>query len=80
MIPIWKKSKNKISWGNIDGSVGNGINLQLTNGKLFGTYRIWDGSASDAYTDVVVSIELKSNNTLLFQMDDKIIEATKLKK
>lgn len=74
------KDKKKINWGNIDGSMGTGVNLQLLNGKLVGTYRLWEGSAPDAFSDITVSVELNSNNILLFKMGDELIEATKINK
>lgn len=70
------KSGSNINWGNLDGSKGNGENLEFTNGILVGKYRVWEGSA--AYSDIIINIELNSNNILLFKGDNGLLEATKI--
>jgi hypothetical protein len=67
----------KIYWGNFDGSSGKGIDLNLSENKLIGKYRIYEGSAADAYSDINVSIALIDKNNLIFKDGDKSFEVTK---
>lgn len=54
--------ENSISWETDDN-----VYPKLSNGKMQGKYRIWEGSAADAYSDIKFSIEFKTNNKLLFK-------------
>jgi len=72
------KNGNRINWGNMDGSVGNGEYLTFFNGSLEGKYRNYEGSAADAYTDIKINIGLNSNNILVFTIDNRVFEAIKV--
>ena len=58
---------NKMSWGNMDETVGNGVTLELLNESLVGKCRIFEGSAPDAYYDTNFNIGFKTGNILLFK-------------
>ena len=73
------KNGDKINWGNMDFSIGTGINLKFSSGKLVGKYRNWEGSAPDAYSDISIAIKLTSSGSLLFKSDYESFEATKIK-
>jgi hypothetical protein len=54
--------ENSIGWE----TEGN-VFAKLLNGKLEGKYRVWEGSAPDAYSDTKFSIELKTDKKILFK-------------
>ena len=83
------KSEQDIMW-ETDQGIGSDVYPKLLNDKLKGKYRIGEGSAPDAYTDVAFTVELKANNLLLYKSslknayksngnDNESFEATKIK-
>jgi hypothetical protein len=73
------KNGSKITWGNMDFSMGKGMQLKLVGSTLVGTYRDEEGSASDAHSDIKVTLEITSKNTLSFKSELETIEAKKYK-
>ncbi|MBL0202359.1 MAG: hypothetical protein IPP81_20040 [Chitinophagaceae bacterium] len=72
------KPRNSTSWGNLDYSIGKGVELKLMNGKLIGKYREWGGSAADSYYDVKITLELSPNKTLMYKSEPENFTATKV--
>ena len=61
------KEGSKISWGNMDNSVGNGIDLKFIKDNLVGQYRDYDGHTFESSWDTKFNIELKTDDILLFK-------------
>ena len=57
-----KKSEQDIMW-----ETNKDVYPKLLNDNIEGKYRIWEGSAPDAYSDTKFNIELKSDKILLFK-------------
>jgi len=68
-------NNGKISWGNMDFSIGNGVNLKLVEDKLKGSYRAWGGSAADSEYEVEMILEIHDNGTLCYKSPVESFEA-----
>lgn len=60
------KSENDIYWEN-----DNDVYIKISNNKYEGNFRVWQGSAPDAYYDTKFSIQLKDNKTIYFVGNSK---------
>lgn len=55
-------NESSISW-----QTDEDVYAKFLNGKLEGKYRIWEGSAFDAYSDINFNLQLKTDNKLFFK-------------
>lgn len=60
------KTEKDISWEN-----DNDVTMKISNNKFEGNFRVWQGSAADAYYDTRFIIELKDNKTIYYNSTSK---------